>query len=80
LSYKSFHGLAGRRGALPAKEDAGMKRSLADKLREYRSPVDMLRPLAAAPTSFPSKPNFLNWRDEQEAYRKTAVLFDNHTT
>lgn len=51
-------------------------RSLEDKLRASRSAVDMLRNAPAGPYQFPIRSEFSNWRDEQEAWRKTAVLFD----
>jgi len=53
-----------------------MTRSLADKLKDYKNPVEMLRSAGGGPYQFPIKSEFSNWRDEQEAYRKTAVLFD----
>ena len=51
-------------------------RSLEDKLKGYSNPVDMLRRAEGGPYQFPIKAEFSNWRDEQEAYRTTAVLFD----
>jgi glycine cleavage system aminomethyltransferase T len=51
-------------------------KSLEDKIREHGNPVEMLRNAEAGPYQFPIKSEFSNWRDEQEAYRKTAVLFD----
>ena len=39
-------------------------------------PVGMLRNSQAGPYVFPIAPEFSNWRDEQEAWRKTAILFD----
>ena len=50
--------------------------SLESKLKTYRNPVEMLRSATGGPYQFPIKSEFSNWRDEQEAYRKTAVLFD----
>ena len=52
------------------------KFSLEDKLRQYANPVDMLRNAQGGPYQFPIKSEFSNWRDEQEAWRKTAVLMD----
>jgi glycine cleavage system aminomethyltransferase T len=52
------------------------KVSLEDKIQEYGSPVNMLRNAKAGPYQFPVKSEFTNWRDEQEAWRKTAVLLD----
>ncbi len=36
----------------------------------------MLRNAPMGPYPFPIRPEFTNWRDEQEAWRTTAVLFD----
>ena len=51
-------------------------RSLEDKIRSNGNPVDMLRNASMGPYQFPIKAEFTNWRDEQEAWRKTAVLLD----
>lgn len=51
-------------------------RSLEDKLQDFANPVEMLRTAGGGPYQFPIKSEFSNWRDEQEAYRTTAVLFD----
>lgn len=50
--------------------------TLQDKLNAIGNPVDMLRNAPFGPYEFPIKAEFSNWRDEQEAWRKTAVLFD----
>lgn len=50
--------------------------SLEDKLKGFANPVQMLRSADGGPYQFPIKAEFSNWRDEQEAYRSTAVLFD----
>jgi vanillate/3-O-methylgallate O-demethylase len=50
--------------------------SLEQKLQESGNPVDMLRNSPAGPYVFPIAAEFSNWRDEQEAWRKTAVLMD----
>jgi glycine cleavage system aminomethyltransferase T len=50
--------------------------SLEQKLRGFRNPVDMLRNSQSGPYVFPIQPEFSNWRDEQESWQKTAVLFD----
>ncbi len=50
--------------------------SLEDKIRQSGNPVDMLRNAQVGPYVFPIKSEFTNWRDEQEAWRKTAVLLD----
>ncbi|MEM7693550.1 MAG: aminomethyl transferase family protein [Pseudomonadota bacterium] len=51
-------------------------RSLEDKLQDFKNPVEMLRNAQSGPYPFPIKSEFTNWRDEQEAWRKTAVFFD----
>lgn len=50
--------------------------SLEDKMQTSVSPVEMLRNSQTGPYVFPVPPEFSNWRDEQESWRKTAVLFD----
>ena len=51
-------------------------RTLEDKIRSVGNPVDMLRNAPSGPYQFPIKAEFTNWRDEQEAWRHGAVLFD----
>lgn len=50
--------------------------SLEDKLHQFGNPVEMLRNAEAGPYQFPIKSEFTNWRDEQEAWRQSAVFFD----
>ena len=50
--------------------------SLEQKIKEAGNPVTMLRNSQAGAYVFPIAPEFSNWRDEQEAWRKTAILFD----
>ena len=50
--------------------------SLEDKIQKVGNPVDMLRNAQIGPYVFPIQSEFTNWRDEQESWRKTAVLFD----
>ena len=50
--------------------------SLEQKLKSWKNPVEMLRNAPTGPYIFPIPPEFTNWRDEQEAWFKTAVLFD----
>ncbi len=50
--------------------------NLEDKIRAAGNPVDMLRNAPIGPYQFPIKAEFSNWRDEQEAWRNGAVLFD----
>lgn len=52
------------------------QKSLQTKMEEAGNPVDMLRNSQTGPYVFPIPPEFSNWRDEQESWRKTAVLFD----
>ena len=51
-------------------------KTLEDKIRVVGNPVDMLRNAPSGPYQFPVKAEFMNWRDEQEAWRHGAVLFD----
>lgn len=51
-------------------------RTLEDKINAIGNPVEMLRNAQAGPYQFPIKAEFTNWRDEQEAWRNGAVLFD----
>ena len=51
-------------------------KTLEDKLQAAGNPVDMLRNAPSGPYQFPIKAEFTNWRDEQEAWRRGAVLFD----
>ena len=55
---------------------AAAPESLEQKLQAWKDPVDMLRNAPTGPYIFPISPEFSNWRDEQEAWNKTAVLFD----
>lgn len=53
------------------------KQSLEDKLQSVNNPVDMLRNSPVGAYVYPVvAPEFSNWRDEQLAWRQTAVLFD----
>ena len=52
-------------------------RSLQDLLNAAKSPVDMLRNSQAGPNAYPGVPaEYTNWRDEQIAWQKTCVLFN----
>jgi len=51
-------------------------KSLEDKLKDWKNPVEMLRNAPVGGYVFPIQPEFTNWRDEQEAWSKTAALFD----
>jgi vanillate/3-O-methylgallate O-demethylase len=50
--------------------------SLEAKLQAHKSPVDMLRHAQVGGYDFPFPPQYTNWRDEQEAWQKSVVLFD----
>jgi vanillate/3-O-methylgallate O-demethylase len=50
--------------------------SLEAKLQQYASPVDMLRHSPVGGYQFPDKPEYTNWRDEQQAWQNSVVLFD----
>lgn len=50
--------------------------SLEDKIKNSKNVVEMLRNTQVGPYVFPIQAEYTNWRDEQESWRKTAVLFD----
>ncbi len=50
--------------------------TLQDRIDAAGDPLTMLRNASAGPYQFPIKAEFTNWRDEQEAWRHSAVLFD----
>jgi len=52
-------------------------RSLEDLLEAVGNPVEMLRNSQAGPNVYPGVPaEFTNWRDEQEAWQRSCVLFN----
>ena len=51
-------------------------KSLEEKLQAWKNPVEMLRNAPVGGYVFPIQPEFTNWRDEQEAWSKSAALFD----
>lgn len=51
-------------------------KTLEDKISAIGNPVSMLRNAPLGPYQFPIQSEFTNWRDEQEAWRSSAVLFD----
>ncbi|MBL4575043.1 MAG: hypothetical protein JKY51_02960 [Opitutaceae bacterium] len=51
-------------------------KSLEAKLQEHSSPVEMLRHAQIGGYDFPFPAQYTNWRDEQEAWQKSVVLFD----
>lgn len=50
--------------------------SLEAKLQSFASPVEMLRHSPAGGYDFPFAAQYTNWRDEQEAWQKSVVIFD----
>lgn len=52
------------------------QKTLEQKIQEWKNPVEMLRNSLVGPYIFPIASEFSNWRDEQTAWQKTAVLFD----
>ncbi len=51
-------------------------KTLQDKINSIGNPVDMLRNAPVGPYIFPVASEFSNWRDEQEAWRKSVALLD----
>ena len=52
-------------------------KNLEDVLKAAKNPVDLLRNSRIGAYVYPVVPGeFSNWRDEQAAWRKSAVLFD----
>jgi glycine cleavage system aminomethyltransferase T len=52
-------------------------RSLEDLLGSVGNPVDLLRNSQAGPNVYPGVPaEFTNWRDEQTAWQRTCVLYN----
>jgi syringate O-demethylase len=53
------------------------ERSLEDLLGTVESPVELLRNSQAGPNVYPGVPaEYTNWRDEQNAWQQTCVLFN----
>ena len=53
------------------------QRSLEDLLKTAKNPVEYLRNSQAGPNVYPGvQPEYTNWRDEQQAWQKSAVLFN----
>ncbi len=50
--------------------------NLEAKLQAHKSPVEMLRHSPTGGYDFPFAAQYTNWRDEQEAWQKSVVLFD----
>lgn len=55
---------------------ASKPRSLEEKLKDWKNPVEMMQNAETGPYIFPISPEFSNWADEQRAWFETAVLFD----
>lgn len=54
-----------------------MPESLEDLISSTDSTVDMLRNMQTGPNVYPGvPPEFTNWRDEQQAWQNTCILFD----
>ena len=52
-------------------------RSLEELLGTVASPVELLRNAQVGPNVYPGVPaEFTNWRDEQQAWQRTCVLFN----
>jgi syringate O-demethylase len=52
-------------------------KSLEDVIRAAGNPVDYLRNSTSGPNVYPGvPPEYTNWRDEQQAWQKTCVLFN----
>lgn len=53
-----------------------MTQSLADAIAQSGDPVELIRNSQAPPFIFPVKPEYSNWRSEQQAWEKTCALLD----
>lgn len=51
-------------------------KSLEEKLQSFKNAPEMLRNAPVGPYIFPIPSEFSNWRDEQEAWQKSVVIFD----
>jgi glycine cleavage system aminomethyltransferase T len=52
------------------------QQTLESKIRDSGNPVEMLRNSPVGTYVYPVPAEFTNWRDEQRAWRESAVLFD----
>jgi glycine cleavage system aminomethyltransferase T len=50
--------------------------SLEDKIQRHGNIADMLRNAPQGPYDYPMRNEHSNWRDEQLAWKKTSVLYD----
>jgi len=53
-----------------------MARSLEELIDSTENPVEMLRNAQVGANPYPVPAEFTNWRDEQEAWQNTCILFD----
>ncbi len=52
-------------------------KNLEDVLNTVKNPVDLLRNQQTGPNVYPGVPaEYTNWRDEQQAWQNTCVLFN----
>src|SRR6476660_3699264 len=52
-------------------------KNLEELIRSAGGPVKLLRNSQTGPNVYPGvQPEYTNWRDEQQAWQKTAVLFN----
>src|SRR5690242_13952556 len=64
-------------GAFEEENRSVMSKSLEQLLQTVKNPVDLLRNSKIGAYVYPVVPSeFTNWRDEQRAWRDSAVLFD----
>lgn len=52
------------------------KKTLEDRLKEWKSPSEMLQNSQAGPYVFPIAPQYTNWMEEVRAWRNGAVLLN----
>ena len=52
------------------------KKNLETAIKEAGGAVNMLRNSQAGAWPYPVRAEYTNWRDEQRAWRETAVLYD----
>jgi vanillate/3-O-methylgallate O-demethylase len=53
-----------------------VSKSLDDRISEFSNPAEMLRDAPLGSYAFPFPAEYTNWRDEQNAWRDTVVIFD----
>lgn len=53
-----------------------MTKSLEDRIKDYKSPSDMLQNSQQGPYVFPIAPQYTNWMEEVRAWRHGAVLLN----